>query len=101
MKVPVLQEGEDPASIVGFEMEQMIMPRLKGPHVPRFIASGDFSVQPFIVMERIEGESLLPKLANLPLPVAEVTELGRKIALALEACTGSASCISTSSRRTS
>ncbi len=85
MKVPVLQEGEDPASIVGFEMEQMIMPRLKGPHVPRYIASGDFSVQPFIVMERIEGESLLPKLANLPLPVAEVTELGRKIALALEA----------------
>ena len=30
MKVPVLHEGEDPATIVGFEMEQMIMPRLKG-----------------------------------------------------------------------
>ena len=55
MKTPVLYEGEDPAAIVGFEMEQMIMPRLTGPHVPRFIASGDFSNQPYIVMESIEG----------------------------------------------
>lgn len=85
MKVPVLQEGEDPASIVGFEMEQMIMPRLKGPHVPRFIANGDFAVQPFIVMEKIDGESLLPQLEKLPLPVTDVVEIGRKVALALEA----------------
>ena len=28
MKIPVLQEGEDPAAIVSFEMEQMIMPRV-------------------------------------------------------------------------
>jgi eukaryotic-like serine/threonine-protein kinase len=85
MKVPVLHEGEDPATIVGFEMEQMIMPRLKGPHVPRFIANGDFAVQPYIVMEKIDGESLLPKLMSLPLPIAEVVEIGRKVALALDA----------------
>jgi hypothetical protein len=47
MKTPVVFEGEDPAAIVGFEMEQMIMPRLKGPHVPRHIANGDFAVQQF------------------------------------------------------
>src|SRR5262249_1704850 len=46
MKVPRLFEGEDPAAIVGFEMEQMILPRLSGAHVPRFIAAGDFAVQP-------------------------------------------------------
>ncbi|MBK8769305.1 MAG: protein kinase [Rhizobiales bacterium] len=85
MKVPVLHEGEDPATIVGFEMEQMIMPRLKGPHVPRFIANGDFAVQPYIVMEKVDGESLLPRLEKLPMPIADVVEIGRHVAIALDA----------------
>ena len=84
MKVPRLAEGEDPAAIVGFEMEQMILPRLSGPHVPRFIAAGDFSKQPYLVFERIEGQSLLPKLSLLPLPIPEVVEIGAKVALALD-----------------
>jgi serine/threonine protein kinase len=84
MKVPVLHEGEDPAAIVGFEMEQMIMPRLKGPHVPRFLASGDFSVQPYIVMERFDGPTLLPRLTSLPLSVTEVASIGARIATALD-----------------
>ena len=54
MKIPRVSEGEDPAAIVSFEMEQMILPRLAGPHVPRFIAAGDFD-RPYIVMELIEG----------------------------------------------
>jgi hypothetical protein len=53
MKVPILAEGEDAAAIVGFEMEQMILPRLGGAHVPKFVAAGDFTVQPYIVMERV------------------------------------------------
>ena len=85
MKVPLIKEGADPATVVGFEMEQMIMPRLSGPHVPKFIAAGDFAVQPYIVMERIEGQSLLPRLKQLPLPYAEVAQLGVKIATALDA----------------
>src|SRR6185312_5456268 len=85
MKVPLIKEGSDPATVVGFEMEQMIMPRLAGPHVPRFVAAGDFSVQPYIVMERIAGQSLLPRLTELPLPYAEVAALGVKIATALDA----------------
>src|SRR6187399_951507 len=72
MKVPIVGEGADPAAIVSFEMEQMIMPRLEGVHVPKFIAAGDFAVQPYIVMERIAGTTLLPRLAELPLPYAEV-----------------------------
>jgi len=85
MKVPALFEGEDPAAIVSFEMEQMILPRLSGPHVPRFVANGDFSEQPFIVMERIPGTTLLPRLAALPVPAAELGSLGAAIATALEA----------------
>jgi eukaryotic-like serine/threonine-protein kinase len=84
MKIPILHEGEDPAAIVGFEMEQMIMPRLKGLHVPRFVANGDFARQPFIVMERIPGETLLPKLRNLPLAVDEVAAIGARLADALD-----------------
>jgi serine/threonine protein kinase len=84
MKTPVVYEGEDPAAIVSFEMEQMIMPRLKGPHVPRHVANGDFAVQPYIVMERIEGETLLPRLKSLPLPAEEVAALGARIADALQ-----------------
>ena len=83
MKTPVVYEGEDPAAIVSFEMEQMIMPRLKGPHVPRHIANGDFAVQPYIVMERLPGETLLPQLQQLPLAVEKVAALGAAVADAL------------------
>jgi serine/threonine protein kinase len=84
MKTPVVFEGEDPAAIVSFEMEQMIMPGLKGPHVPRHVANGDFAVQPFIVMEKLAGTTLLPLLEKLPLPVQEVAGLAARIADALQ-----------------
>jgi len=83
MKVPILGEGGDPAAIVSFEMEQMIMPRLSGVHVPQFVAAGDFAVHPYIVMERLAGKTLLPRLVELPLPYEEVAEIGWKIANAL------------------
>lgn len=83
MKVPVLNEGEDPAAIVSFEMEQMILPRLTGVHVPRCVAVGDFAVQPFIVMEHISGVTLYKRLPELPLAYAEVADIGQKVALAL------------------
>lgn len=84
MKVPVMSEGVDPAAIVGFEMEAMILPRLSGPHVPRFIAQGDFEVQPYLVMERIPGPSLLPMLERLPLAWEALAALGHRIATALD-----------------
>ncbi|MGP0092421.1 MAG: protein kinase domain-containing protein [Xanthobacteraceae bacterium] len=82
MKVPLLRSGEDPLSIVAFEVEQMILPRLSGVHVPRFVAAGDFD-GPYIVMEYIEGASLKSRLATLPLPYAEVASIGAKVAAAL------------------
>ena len=84
MKVPKISEGADPAAIVSFEMEQMIMPRLSGVHVPKFVAAGDFAVQPYLVMERISGNTLLPRLRELPLPYSEVADIGVKIAAALD-----------------
>lgn len=84
MKVPRIGEGTDPAAIVSFEMEQMIMPRLSGVHVPKFIAAGSFTAQPYLVMEAIAGKTLLPRLNELPLPYEEVAKLGVKIAEALD-----------------
>jgi serine/threonine protein kinase len=84
MKTPVLHEGEDPAAIVSFEMEQMIMPRLKGTHVPRHIANGDFAVQPYIVMERLPGGTLLPMVKQLPLAAEKLADLGARVADALQ-----------------
>jgi eukaryotic-like serine/threonine-protein kinase len=83
MKVPQLSYGDDPAAIVGFEVEQMILPTLSGIHVPRFVAAGDFTAQPYIVMEFIAGASLRTRLDDVPLPPAEVAALGAKVAAAL------------------
>ncbi|MFH7044402.1 serine/threonine protein kinase [Paucibacter sp. JuS9] len=84
MKVPRIKGGEDPATIVGFEVEQMLMPALKGPHVPRFVARGDWTRQAYIVMERIEGVSLRPRLDDAPLPLEEVVDIGIRVATALQ-----------------
>jgi serine/threonine protein kinase len=83
MKVPRIKGGEDPATIVGFEVEMMIAPMLGGRHVPKFIAKGDFTRQPYIVMERIEGQSLRPRLDEAPLALDEVIEIGSRVATAL------------------
>ena len=83
MKVPRVKGGEDPATIVGFEVEQMILPTLRGPHAPRYVARGDFTKQPYIVMERIEGPTLKLRLDDAPLAIDEVIEIGARVATAL------------------
>ena len=82
MKIPLLRRGEDPITIVGFEVEQMILARLTGPHVPRFVAAGDFE-RPYIVMEFVAGRSVKSLLDKTPLPAEEVAAIGAKIAFAL------------------
>jgi serine/threonine protein kinase len=83
MKIPRVSEGEDPAAIVSFEMEQMILPRLSGPHVPACYATGDFARQAYVVMERVGGATLYKRLPDLPLPYDEARLLAGKIAVAL------------------
>src|SRR5712672_586374 len=83
MKIPRVSEGEDPAAIVSFEMEQMILPRLSGPHVPACFGTGDFAAQPYVVIERIPGKTLYGRLGDLPLSFEEASGIVGKIALAL------------------
>jgi nucleotide-binding universal stress UspA family protein len=83
MKIPRVSEGEDPAAIVSFEMEMMILPRLSGPHVPACFGTGDFAHQAYVVIERIPGTTLYPRLPDLPLPYDEARQLVARIAAAL------------------
>lgn len=83
MKIPRVSEGEDPAAIVSFEMEMMILPRLSGPHVPRCFGTGDFARQAYAVMERLPGTTLYRRINQLPLPYEEARVLVGRIAAAL------------------
>jgi nucleotide-binding universal stress UspA family protein len=85
MKVPRLGNRDDPAAIVGFETETNILPRLFGPHVPRFVSSGDFDEQPYLAMEYLPGPTLEERRAAAPLAAAEVAGIGARIADALQA----------------
>ncbi len=83
MKVPLLDFEGDISVLVGFEVEQMIMAELRGPHVPRWVANGDFAVQPFIVMEYVEGPTLLKRYLDRVAPMNEVVSIGISVAAAL------------------
>src|SRR5262245_26748869 len=83
VKIPHLRYGEDPATVVGFEVERMILPMLTGIHAPRFIAGGDID-QPYIAMELVPGRSLFTRLGDLPLPPGEVATIGARVARALD-----------------
>ena len=85
MKLPRQRPGQDATALVGFEVEQMILPALQGPHVPQFIARGESAGRPWLVMERIDGPSLLPRLEASPLPIAEVADLAQRVVAALHA----------------
>ncbi|MFZ3322517.1 MAG: bifunctional serine/threonine-protein kinase/universal stress protein [Usitatibacter sp.] len=82
MKVPKLGgEVEAAEALLAFETEAMILPRLQGRHVPRFVAAGDVTAVPYIVTERIDGESLDHRAR--PLEASEVPRVGAAIADAL------------------
>lgn len=83
MKIPTILDGYDGPTIVGFEVEQMIMPRLEGPHVPRVMGQGDFSTMAYIVTEMIPGGSLFQYFKRAPLPIDDVLEMTARMAAAV------------------
>lgn len=83
MKVPFLDYEGDLSLLVGFEVEQMIMAELKGVHVPKLVANGEFTVQPFIVMEYLSGPTLGKRMAGGKLGCEEAARIGIAVADAL------------------
>ncbi|MEY2685477.1 MAG: Serine/threonine-protein kinase PknB [Pseudomonadota bacterium] len=84
MKVPRMTAGDGAENLIGFEIEQQILPALSGPHVPRFVASGDLSIVPYLVMEHIEGRTLETWIQEgQRLPLDEAVHLGQLLAQAV------------------
>jgi len=85
LKTPKLGPGHPASSLVAFENEQRILERLRGPHVPKLVASGDLVRQPFLLLERIEGDDLAQAAQQAPLPVGALQDLGIRLCRAVQA----------------
>ena len=85
MKIPRLGPGEPASSVISFEVEQTVLAALKGPHLPRFVAAGDLTAKPYLVMEEIRGRSLSEWVGRAPLEPPEVVRVGIALATALDA----------------
>lgn len=86
MKIPRMTAGDGAENIVSFEIECQIMQVLQGRHVPRFVAAGDLSRVPYLVMEYVTGETLEHWLdSETPPSVEQIAWLGSAMARALHA----------------
>ena len=88
MKVPRMTAGDGAETIVGFEVEHQLLQALVGPHVPRLVAAGDLAVLPYLVMERIPGQTLdhwLERARRAPLDAPTLARLGAAVATAAHA----------------
>ncbi len=90
MKVPRMTASDGAETIVSFEVEHRLLQVLSGPHVPRFVAAGDLSRLPYLVMERVPGETLSHRMPQPgdrggPLQPHAWAQLGAAVARALHA----------------
>lgn len=90
MKVPRMGGGDGGETIVSFEVEQLLLQALGGPHVPRFVAAGDLERLPYLVMEQVPGRTVQDRLdealrTRTPIEAAEVAAIGHAIAIAAHA----------------
>lgn len=83
MKVPHLAPGAPPSVLAAHEAERAILAALGGPHVPRLVAAGELTRQPYLVLEEVRGAGLADWVARAPLEAGEVARLGAAIARAL------------------
>lgn len=85
MKLPRSGPREAAEAVLAFETEALIVPALRGPHVPAFVAAGVSGQTPYLVTEWIEGHTLEERVAAAPLPADEVVRLGAGLADAVHA----------------
>jgi eukaryotic-like serine/threonine-protein kinase len=83
MKVPRLGPHQPAEGLVSFETEAMILPTLKGPQVPAFVAAGPLEETPYLVTEWIEGENLEDIVGRDPLSPGQIAEVGAALADAI------------------
>lgn len=85
LKMPFFDPGAEVSVIISHEMEEMIMRHLSGPHVPRFLGSGDLARTPYVAMEFVEGRHLAALAREAPLAAEEIAGIGIEVGTALNA----------------
>ena len=85
LKVPKLGPDHPASSLVAFENELRILERLRGPHVPKLVAAGDLLRQPYLLLERIEGNALAQAVARAPVDLDTLRDLGVRLCRAVQA----------------
>ncbi|NCY08519.1 MAG: hypothetical protein EBX30_15260, partial [Betaproteobacteria bacterium] len=88
MKVPRMSPRDSSETIVSFEVENMILPMLKGKHVPLLRGKGSLQKVPYLLMEQLPGQTLLHWLLEAQqtgrkASVDELVRLGTAMAVAL------------------
>jgi serine/threonine-protein kinase len=81
--------AHQPAVRERFEAEARTAARLVHPNVVSVFDSGEWDGLPFIVMERLPGESLYDRMRRGPLPPEEVGRMALEVLAALDAAHGS------------
>lgn len=85
LKTPKLGPDHPLSSLMAFENEKLVLARLRGPHVPRLIASGDSSERPYLIMERIERDELAQAAKRAPIEIDALCKLGVRLCRAVQA----------------
>jgi serine/threonine protein kinase len=85
LKTPKLGPDHPLSSLMTFENEKQVLARLRGPHVPRLIASRDLREQPYLIMERIEGDALAQAAKRAPIAIDALCKLGVRLCRAVQA----------------
>ena len=90
-----------PDTVHRLDHEARTLARLTHPNIVTVYDVGIENGVPYIVMEFVEGENLLQRLARGPLDVRQTIAIATQVCDALALPTGRASCTATSSRTTS
>ena len=76
---------DDPDRLARFEREARVLASLNHPHIAAIYGVEDAEGLTGLVMELVDGDDLLQRLARGPIPIAEALPIARQIAEALEA----------------
>jgi len=85
LKTPKLGRDHPLSSLMAFENEMQVLARLRGPHVPQLVASGDRRERPYLIMERIDGDALAQAAQHAPIELDALRNLGVRLCRAVQA----------------
>ena len=85
IKVLPIGQGTDDLAVARLEREAQAIAALNHPNICSIYDIGELENRPFLVMERLEGETLAARLARGSFDVCPLLDLGIALADALEA----------------